>query len=198
MKIFSEAIKLQDGLLHNLSYHQKRVDQTTQKFYRTTVDLSILDDHIDDNKRVGLYKCRVVYSDKILDVEITPYFLKEIKTVAVISNDNIDYAYKYADRGDLNRMVKDSNCDDIIIIKDGLVTDSSYSNLVLESSIGLFTPTSFLLSGTKRESLIDKGIITETRISLADIQRYDTVYFINAMIDLEDNIKVSTNDLVYI
>ncbi len=55
--------------------------------------------------------------------------------------------------------------DDIIITKNGNITDSSFSNLVFESSDGaLFTPETYLLEGgTKRKFLLKNGIIREKK-----------------------------------
>jgi 4-amino-4-deoxychorismate lyase len=91
-----------------------------------------------------------------------------------------------------------SGCNDIIIIKNGLVTDASSSNLVFKSSKGLFTPENYLLPGTKRRLLLDRKKIKEQRIRVEDIKTFDSVYFINAMIDLEDDIKVRTSSLRYL
>ena len=87
-------------------------------------------------------------------------------------------------------MLSKSDCDDIIIIKDGFVTDASSSNLVFENKTGLYTPASYLLRGTKREYLLSKGLIEERIIKEDSLKEYDSIYLINAMVDLEDRIMV--------
>jgi len=194
--IFTEAIKLKDGFLHNLEYHQTRVNQTTTHFYGdANINLMLLQDTIPDNARKGLFKCRVVYSNKIHNIEYVPYIFKKIRNVGIVADNTIDYSHKFANRDQLNTLLTDSGFDDIIIIKNGLVTDASASNLIFISDEALVTPIDFLLPGTKRQYLLDKGIIKEKRISLEDIHNYHRIAFINAMIDIEDSISISVNEL---
>lgn len=196
MTLFSEAIKLKDGVLYNLPYHQRRMDETTQTFYRTKADLSVIKAMVPARMNSGLYKCRVLYSDKIEKVEFIPYIFRNPETVAVIADDEIDYAYKYADRSRIDSLLQKSGCDDVIIVKNGSVTDASSANLVFKSREGLFTPKSYLLPGTKRQFLLDRGKIKERDITVNDLQAFDTVYFINAMVDLKDGIKKKIRRLI--
>lgn len=196
MTLFSEAIKLKDGVLYNLPYHQRRMDKTIQTFYRTKADLSVIKATIPARMNSGLYKCRVLYSDKIEKVEFIPYVFRNPGTVAVVADDGIDYAYKYADRSRIDDLLQKSGCDDLIIVKNGSVTDASSANLVFESREGLFTPRNYLLPGTKRQFLLDCGKIKERDITVNDLPAFDTVYFINAMMDLEDGIKKETHRLI--
>lgn len=197
---FSEAIKLKDNKLYNLERHQARVDRTLAKHYGGggLVELSELREKVAKGNYRGLYKCRVLYGESIESIEITPYNFRQIERVAVVEENQLEYSYKYADREQLNRLVRESNCDDVIIVQRGLVTDASYSNLVFSSPEGLFTPDSYLLRGTKRQQLIDTGIINEREITVDDIKRFDTVHFINAMIDIEDRVELPTKSLIYI
>lgn len=190
--IFSEAIKLKDGVLYNLSYHEMRMRRTIEHFFGISFPLLI---EIPEDKMIGLYKCRVVYSDQIHSVEFIPYSFRVVRNLALVQDDSIDYTYKYTDRVVLNALLTKSGCDDIIIIKDGYVTDASSSNLVFEDKTGLYTPSSYLLRGTKREYLLEKGIIKERTIKEENIKEYDSIFLINAMIDLEDRVKVSIAQL---
>lgn len=195
---FSEAIKLKDGKFYNLEYHQERASRTIDTFYKKQIDLYAIENLIPNHAQVGMFKCRVVYNDKIENVEFIPYSFKSIKKVGIIADNSIEYSHKYVDRDNLNKLLKVSGCDDIIIIKNGFVTDSFSANLVFESSEGLFTPSNNLLPGTKRQLLLDRGIIREKTIAVEDIKYFEKVYFINAMIDLEDDISIDTKSLIHI
>lgn len=198
MKFFTEAIKLQDGVLVNLEYHQSRVDRTTQFFKRSKVDLLKLRDCLSADVATGLFKCRVVYGAKIEKVEFIPYVLSKKKTVSFVRGDEVDYSFKYEDRSVLTKLVQSSGCDDVIIVKDGLVTDASASNLVFESASGiLVTPSSCLLAGTKRQYLIDKGVINEVPIRIDEVKNYRKVHFISSMIELEDDVLIDVQDLLF-
>lgn len=185
--MFSEAIKLKDGVLYNLSYHEKRMRRTIEHFFGVSFPLLI---EIPEDKMIGLFKCRIVYSDQIHSVEFIPYSFRKVQSLALVKDGSIDYVYKYTDRVALNILLTKSRCDDIIITKDGYVTDASSSNLVFEDKTGLYTPSTYLLRGTKREYLLDKGMIQERTIKEEDIRNYDSVFLINAMMDLEDGIKI--------
>ncbi|MCC8146753.1 MAG: aminotransferase class IV [Bacteroidales bacterium] len=198
MTTFSEVIKLKDGRLYNLSYHQDRVSKTVADFYKKNIDLSIIKSRIPPEAVKGLFKCRLLYNDKIEKVEFTPYTFRSIEKVGVIVCDDINYSYKYADRTIINKLLQLSDCDDILIIKNGFVTDGSASNLVLQSSGDFYTPKDYLLPGTKRKFLLDTGRIMEKSIPVQDISKFDYIYFINAMIDLEDDIKVDVSTLIYL
>lgn len=84
-----------------------------------------------------MFKCRVVYGRDIGKVEYIPYVRRRIEKVGVIRDDAIDYSYKYTDRSRLNILLRDSGCDEIVIVRRGLVTDASAFNLVFESADGL-------------------------------------------------------------
>lgn len=198
MTLFSEVLKLKDGVLLNLAGHQERVNKTLGDFYRTEIDLSVLREQIPAGMKSGLFKCRVLYSGRIESVEFAPYVFRRPVRVGVVTDNQIDYAYKYADRSRLNALLRESGCDDILIVKNGFVTDASSSSLVFESSGRKFTPKDFLLPGTKRKLLLERNEIEEVRIPVAEIRSFDTVYLINAMIDLDDRVEVDPASLFYL
>lgn len=187
---FSEVIKVKDGLFYNLTYHQARMNSTASHYFGKTLELNLTPDMIPLDSRSGLVKCRVVYSDEILSLEFIPYSFRLVTSVEIVHDDTIEYSYKSTDRRCLNNLLRSSGCDEIIIVKNGFVTDSSSANLVFEDPSGLFTPASYLLPGTKRKYLLDNGIISERNVKLHDLKKVTKVYLINAMIDLEDNVTL--------
>ena len=195
MKSFTEVIKLKDGVFYNLEYHQDRVDRTCSQFSIPRFELSNLLKDIPETAKKGLMKCRIEYGDNINKVEYLPYSFRNIRTVTLVSDNTIEYSYKYADRNQLNQLLSSTGCDEMIIVKNGLITDASAFNLVFESADGLYTPIDCLLKGTKRQILLDKQTIEEVRITANDFLKYNKVYFINAMVDLEDNICISIADI---
>ena len=68
-----------------------------------------------------------------------------------------------------------------------MVTDSSYANVVFRDINGNWvTPLTYLLPGTRRASLLQRGLIKETIITYMDLNKYVEVKLINAMIGFED------------
>lgn len=195
-QLFSEAIKLKDGVLYNIDYHQQRIDATQDAFGRKRINLSEIFTGIPTAICQGLFKCRLVYGDGLESIEFLPYSYPQVSRVAIVHDDNISYNFKSTDRSRLSELRKNATTDEIIIIKNGFVTDGFATNLVFESEKGLFTPSSYLLRGTKRQFLIEANKIKEREIREEDITSYQRIYFINAMIDLADNISIETNDLI--
>lgn len=198
-KSFIETIKVKDGELYNFPMHLHRLQNTAHVFYQTSLALELSEGYIPDDMRSGLVKCRIVYSDEIESIQFEPYVFKTIKTLAVIYNDTIDYTYKSVDRSSLDQLLSSKgDCDDILIVKNNLITDTSYSNVVFRHRLSgeLQTPSNPLLKGIKRQSLLEKGVISERVIRIDDLPEYDELFLINAMIDLEDKVSIPVTALV--
>lgn len=191
--VFSEVICYCNNEFQHLSYHQERVDRTVATFQLPPIQLSRL--LACSESRLGRFKCRVVYSFAAPTVSLLPYTLPHIEGAALIDGGNIDYSFKYADRSELNHLKALAGEREPVIVIDGELTDSSFCNLVFESREGLFTPSRCLLAGTRRQILLDRGEIAERRIGVDDLAAYDRVYFINAMIGIEDSVSVAVPDI---
>jgi len=98
----------------------------------------------------------------------------------------ISYDYKFEDRTELENLFSQrDDCEDIIIIKNYQVTDASYANLIFRKNNQWFTPKTFLLNGTARKQLLERKIIFEEKITINDLQRYEKVKLINAMLQFD-------------
>ncbi|MEZ7874425.1 MAG: aminotransferase class IV [Bacteroidales bacterium] len=189
---FIETIKVLNGDTPDIKEHVQRVRATLRHFYsksKEEFDLILSVSEILDREREkisnGLFKLRVVYSDRFISGTLIPYIPKTIKRLKVVECDAIDYPFKFENRTAIESLLSyKDNCDDILIVKKGVVTDTSYSNIVFERMGSLYTPESYLLAGTKRAKLIRDGIISEEKIRPCDIDRYDKAYLINSMLDL--------------
>ena len=134
----------------------------------------------------GLFKCRIVYDDVSREIEFLPYTRKEIGTLRMVESDRISYEFKFADRKKIEKLFEArEGCDDILIIKKGLVTDSSYANIVFRKGDDFFTPWSPLLMGTQRQKLIEENKIMPEQIKAEDIRSFDTFKLINAMLEFD-------------
>lgn len=195
--VFIEVLKVKDGVFINPHPHIERIFRTTQHFFAQPLVMKLTDDMIPQDMRNGLVKCRIVYGEAIHSIDFEYYTMRSIKSLRIIENDLIDYKYKYLDREAINNlMTQRSGCDDILIVKNSLITDTSYTNVVFEdSNKKLFTPASTLLPGTKRQKLLDTGIIEEKRIKVNDFKQYKGLYLINAMIDIEDNLFIDIDSI---
>jgi 4-amino-4-deoxychorismate lyase len=187
MSLLLESIKLLDGQFENLFQHEQRMNRSLKMLCGTTgdFDLEKLLDKIDRPRR-GLFKCRITYDDITSDIEFIPYVPKVIQTLRAIENDRITYNFKYVDRKPIEKMFEARNgSDDILIIKGGVVTDSSYANVVFRRGKRWLTPWSPLLKGTMRAFLLEREIIAEEEIRVEDIDMYEGFKLVNAMIGFD-------------
>lgn len=98
---------------------------------------------------------------------------------------------KYADRSALARLLqRRDDCDEILIVRDGAITDTSYSNVAFFDGRKYVTPDTFLLNGTRRQYLLGTGVLTERRITPSDLGGFERVVLINAMLGIEDDLAV--------
>ncbi len=197
MEKLIETVKLYNGVFFNVEYHMCRMNKTRHDLYglENVVNLwSFLQNS--DFPAKGLFKSRILYSREIEGIEFVKYKKKKIGRIKIINNDEIEYKYKFNNRNSLDELFKlRGTCDDILIIKDDLVTDTSFCNIIFSGKAGLFTPATPLLRGTKRQKLLDSKTIKEKRIRREDIKKFKEVYLINAMLDIKD-IVISIEDII--
>jgi 4-amino-4-deoxychorismate lyase len=189
MSLLVETIKIENGKALNISLHNDRMIRTLYMVFGITCNYRLEEIvKVPETASVGIFKCRVIYDDRSVNIDFLPYSVKKVNSLKIVSGDEVCYPYKYADRTKINSLYEmRGECDDIIIIKNRMVTDSSYANLIFRDINGEWTtPVNYLLPGTKRAFLLKEKLISEQKISLADIGKYTEVRLINAMIDIED------------
>jgi len=194
-----ESLKLKDGVLQNLEYHQTRMNRSMNELFPDAEKIDLAKAiTIPKNCKSGVFKVRVVYGSGIEKIEIEPYIFRTIQSLKVVHHANIDYHLKYTNRQILQQLFAQREfCDDIIIIKNGFVTDSFAANLLFFDGKKWFTPTTPLLKGTKRQLLIDRGIISEKEIREEDISGFQKVGLINAMIDFDEMPVVEVEKIIF-
>lgn len=103
----------------------------------------------------------------------------------MIDGSFIVYDHKFLDRKEIDKLFMDrGDADDILIIKDGFITDTSYGNICLFDGVQWVTPRKPLLLGTCRERLLEDGAIVEGDISIEGLKNFEQFAVINAMRDL--------------
>ena len=184
---FVETIKIKEEKAQALAYHQERMVRTIRKFFPSLCNASMpsLEKLINPTESMDFYKARVVYGEQGVEtVEYAPYSMRNINSLQVVEDDTITYDYKSTDRSHLNALLeKKGSSDDIIIVKHGLLTDTSFTNLAIYDGKQWLTPKHPLLPGTKRAALLDKAIIREADITLENLRKAKRVSLFNAMIE---------------
>jgi len=181
---FIETIKIVDGEIFNLEYHQKRYKSVLEAL--DVKETHNLEDFINPPEW-GLYRCLLVYDIGNIEVTFHEYKKREISTLKLIFENDIEYAHKSTSREDINALFdKREEGDDILIIKDLFVTDTSIANIAFQTSSGEWvTPKNPLLKGTTRARLLDEGKITEVDIKVHELRSFSKVALLNAMIDFD-------------
>ncbi len=135
-----------------------------------------------------VYKCRVIYSKEIESVEFEKYIPPKISSLKVVESNFIDYSFKFNDRTQLNDLFqRREDCDDILIVKNGFITDTSYANIVFWDGQNWLTPSTPILAGTARARLLHENKIKKAEVNVADLLRYEKARIINALNDLDDS-----------
>lgn len=188
MQSFIESISYQQEQMPLLHWHQQRFVRTQlanfgQLLYPDLrAAMAAFQAPTDDKK----YKCRVEYSAENLDLAFIPYLPRVIKRLVLRTADKIHYGFKSTDRSQLNALTKGLHPDEeILIIREGYLTDSSFSNIALYSNGDWLTPEAPLLEGVHRQFLLEKGILKMAAIHLNNIKLFSKIRLINAMTDWE-------------
>ena len=194
-----ETIKCKDGKLFNLEFHQARFNYARKEYFGLSdeIDLEKIIE-VPKHSKKGLFRCRIAYSETINKIEFIPHQFREIKNLKLVEDNDIDYQFKYSDRKKLNELFeKRGDCDDILVIKNGRITDSFTANTIFFDGEKWWTPDTPLLPGTQRAKLLDEGKITVCTITPFDISRFKKVGLINAMWDFEEMPEIEINKISF-
>ncbi len=185
MSRFVETIKLNDGVFYRLKFHQKRVNKAFETFYPDEEPIKLLD--ILNQTLIpqeGLFKCRIVYDSETSQLEFMPYTRREINSLKVVVMNLESKTYKPEDRTAYNEaFAQRGDCDDVLISRNGILTDSSYTNVAFFDGKVWFTPRKPLIYGVNRAELLEKGKLIEKEIKVDDLKHFQQIALFNAMIE---------------
>ena len=194
-----ESIKLYDGKFINLVYHQQRVIDSL-KIISEDVSCTILLNQIEipNAYKSGLFKCRIIYDYiGIHRIDFEPYVVKQISNLKIVNADELVYDLKWENREQINDLYNTKgNHDDILIVKQGVITDTSYANVVFRKDGQWFTPANPLLNGTMRQKLISENKIIPLEIKADQLSEFQTCKLINALLEF-DGPEIAVADIVY-
>ena len=188
---FFETIRYKNGIPENLTLHQQRVDYTLKHFRANTS--IVLSDHIHSTTikpsiDQQVYKCRFKYDlNGQIDIHFEPYYIKNIQTISIHDIGDHEYPFKYTERTWLNNIVAKAKTDEVILAHNGFIKDASYANLAFFDGKNWVTPSHPLLMGTRRASLLNTQLITESPIHVKDLEKFIFLKCINAMMLWEES-----------
>ncbi len=181
---FLETIKALDGCVYNINYHQKRYESVLSSYgIKECIELKDII-HPPQN---ALQRCRVIYNlEGDIECSYHPYEKRKVERLKLLHADTLEYAHKYANRESLELLFSQrEHCDDILIVKNGLLCDTSIANIALFDGKKWVTPKIPLLEGTTRQRLLESGFLTVKDIAVEDLKMYSQMALTNAMIDFD-------------
>ena len=200
MCLLLETIQLNDGELHLLPYHHCRMNKARKELFGLP-DFPDLRSFIvvPESCRQGVYRCRITYDQAVRSVEFIPHINREVRKMRIVqAPETLNYCHKYADRSALQQLFDQrADCDEIVIVRNGLVTDCFTGNLIFFDGLHWWTPSVPLLNATKRQYLIDQKRIREREIRLDDLPRFSHIGIINVFYDFENPLIISVNQLIF-
>lgn len=188
MCLLFETIKIKNGIIFHAALHQERMNRSIATLFKRESNIN-LNDVLSKQKfpSDNWIKCKVIYDTKVRDITFHPYIARKIDSLKIVEINDIDYSLKYTNREAINKLfLQKELSDDIIIVRHGFITDSSYANLVFWDGYHWYTPSTPLLNGVQREFLLSQCRIIEQKIKLEDLTKYLKVGLINAMLNITD------------
>lgn len=180
---FIETIRIENGQIWNLPYHNRRMNETRRVHYPDAERINLAD-FIHPESYGERTKCRVEYASELLNMEYQPYHIRPVSSLRLVRSDTVSYRYKSTERTALNELfAQREEADDVLIVYNDFLTDTSICNMALWNGNCWHTPHAPLLEGTKRASLIDAGILSPAEIRVTDLNRYSHICLFNAMIE---------------
>ena len=194
-----ESIKIRNGKALLLKQHQSRIEKSFAQLNwgKTNINLEsfLAAIHLPSK---GTWKCRIIYEKRIKSVQIRPYRIKHTQSLQVVEGDSIQYSLKTKDRKNLDRLFAErQKAEDIIIIKNKLVTDAYYANLLFLKEGKWYTPAQPLLQGVQRQILLEKKKIIPIDIPKKDIKTFEKIKLINAMLDIKEGPEVEIDEVYF-
>ena len=180
-----ESIYLNNGVFRNLDYHQERMNKSSQTLFGTNspeLVVSLANKIIPSS---GLFKVRISYDTIIRSIELVEYQIKPITSLKLVYDNQISYDHKFSDRVRVEKLLEQrKDADEILIVKNGLITDASYANIIFKKENRWFTPNTYLLNGVMRQALLNNKSIEVADINQINFREYESCKLINAMLGI--------------
>ena len=191
-----ESIAVKDGELLNLKWHEERYQKSILALYGHQAVNPLLEGCEINIPAKGYYKLRIAYSDAKKEWTLSPYSAAIINTLKVVEDNNINYHLKYSDRKHLNQLFDLRGvCDDILIIKNGCISDTFAGNILFYDGKEWLTPDTPLLKGTCRSRLLFDNIIKAQRIKPQDLYHFSHFQIINALRPFQPEHKIPIRNI---
>jgi len=197
-----EAIEWNDGIAHRTDYHQRRIEAAFRCLYTDYAPFRLEKElekfregglHYAQNAGLkseiyfpakGKFKLRLEYDHQLRSIEFQEYHRREIRSLKLVGIQQFAMEYKSSERTRINQaFAQRGSCDDVLLVRDGLLTDTSYANIALYDGRKWISPRVPLLYGTRRAYLLDHQLMVTDDIRVDDLSRFQLLRMFNALID---------------
>jgi len=179
-----ETIKIENGEVFNLDYHQKRVDNAYKNFYKKESKLNLKS--VIKYSKDGLFRCKVIYNQNgLVSIDFFKYQKKEINSIMLVENNFFEYSFKYANREFFEHLYNIyRNTNEFIITKNGFLQDFTIGNIALYHTKDKkwHTPLKPLLFGTTLNKYLDSKKLIQKDIHYTNLKNYSKIALLNAMV----------------
>lgn len=180
MCLFFETVRVENFDPQNIFYHNLRLNKTIKENFDLDANIDLKDFIKAPSSKT--YRCKVTYDKKIKNIEFAKYVPRKFEKFKIVHSD-IEYRYKKTDRAEINALFeKKEDYDDIIIVKNKLLCDTSIANIALFINNVWLTPKQPLLKGTMREKLLEEKYIFEEDLRVSDLKKANKFAIMNALI----------------
>jgi 4-amino-4-deoxychorismate lyase len=196
---FLETICVQNGQAQHLDFHQMRVNETFDAFFPEWEPFDVRDEITKIAlPEAGIHRLRITYTEDPQTLELLPYEAKVIQKFTLVDSGEIDYGFKWTERGFFQHILEAyPSADEVIFHKDGIIQDCTIANLAFLKDGIWYTPEDPLHWGTTRARLIIEEEIEETDILVEELASYERVCMINVFrsLSLENSLSVAESIL---
>ncbi len=187
---FLETLCIDHGKPRHLAWHQQRVDATMNHFHPDISEgersLQLSEILLScDLPNEGMWRCRIIYGLLSVSIEFIPEADAVFNSLRMMDvAEDFEYLYKYEDRRFLYDLFdKREGADDVLMIRNGWIADTTRANIAFRSGKKWYTPSMPFLAGTTWKRLVASGMLTPRPIHKKHLARYESYKIINALND---------------
>lgn len=119
----------------------------------------------------------------LIDCSLFSYKTQKLKNFKILKSD-VNYERKFLDRSALDEIfAKRGANDDVLIEKNGILTDTTIANIAILQNDIWITPKNHLLKGTIRQRLLNNSFLIERNFGIKELLSAQSFAILNAMID---------------
>lgn len=177
--LFFETLRSFDYEIFHIEFHKQRIART--------IGINLALEEYLYPPSAELLKIKVIYNRSgILDISYIPYKKKKICNFQIVCDDTLSYATKKLDRKVLEALsLQKGNCDEIMILQNGFITDTSIANIAFFVDNVWITPRIPLLFGTTLQRYLQSGFFIQKDITKEILKSATRIGLLNAMIDFD-------------